>query len=173
MIILVPLLDLKFLNDIAAAGAGTSNRGAASNEPLTRAALPKSDIALKFQARSARLIDARPSSGEGSRLSASRGRGQLAMLAELQRLGPWLFGLFLIAQVGGVLPLVYVTPCMTTDTMTLLLHRSASALRWPRSRAARCPIPIRGIAASPWITISAVCCCTGWSARFRSASSRS
>ena len=30
------------------------------------------------------------------------------MLAGLQRLGPWLFGLFLIAQVGGVLPLVYV-----------------------------------------------------------------
>ncbi len=30
------------------------------------------------------------------------------MLAGLQRLGPWLFGLFLIAQVGGVLLLVYV-----------------------------------------------------------------
>ena len=30
------------------------------------------------------------------------------MFGRLQRLGPWLFGLFLIAQIGGVVPLIYV-----------------------------------------------------------------
>jgi hypothetical protein len=30
------------------------------------------------------------------------------MLGRFERLGPWLFCLFLIAQVGGVIPLVYV-----------------------------------------------------------------
>ncbi|MBV8510272.1 MAG: hypothetical protein JO289_08895 [Xanthobacteraceae bacterium] len=30
------------------------------------------------------------------------------MLGPLQRLGPWLFCLFLLAQIGGVTPLVYV-----------------------------------------------------------------
>ena len=30
------------------------------------------------------------------------------MLGRFQRLGPWLFCLFLVAQIGGVMPLVYV-----------------------------------------------------------------
>jgi hypothetical protein len=30
------------------------------------------------------------------------------MLGRFERLGPWLFCLFLIAQIGGVVPLVYV-----------------------------------------------------------------
>ena len=30
------------------------------------------------------------------------------MLGRFQRLGPWLFCLFLVAQIGGVTPLVYV-----------------------------------------------------------------
>jgi hypothetical protein len=34
--------------------------------------------------------------------------GHWTMLARLQRLGPWLFCLFLVAQIGGVTPLVYV-----------------------------------------------------------------
>jgi hypothetical protein len=38
----------------------------------------------------------------------TRAHGHWTMLARLQRLGPWLFCLFLVAQIGGVTPLIYV-----------------------------------------------------------------
>jgi hypothetical protein len=47
------------------------------------------------------------------------------MLGRFKRLGPWLFGLFLIAQIGGVVPLVYV------DTVHEYEHTDSAALAAP------------------------------------------
>ncbi len=94
------------------------------------------------------------------------------MLAGLQRLGPWLFGLFLIAQVGGVLPLVYVHAVHDYGHHDVIAVSVAVGTSITAVASGTLSNPDQGIAASPWTTISAVRCCTGWSERFRSPPTR-